>query len=186
MTDKIICPVCLGIPMLITSYKKHTGRPIHLKNLYNKENNIIIEEENEPIDEESISEEKVEIDTNGYDVKKNQRFCFICKKPYNKSTFTEHENSGIHQTAIIEGPTENRFIKTHPYLICEWDNEKNGEFDINTITYGSQKKINWVCKKDNHIHEWIARLDHRTGKNNSLYSCLKCKNNSNDKEDMLT
>ncbi|WP_159649681.1 zinc-ribbon domain-containing protein [Erysipelothrix aquatica] len=62
---------------------------------------------------------------------------------------------------------------THPELLKEWNYNKN---DIlpSTITYGSKRKIHWICSKG---HEWIASLNSRTNKSRRTPTgCPICSN----------
>lgn len=61
---------------------------------------------------------------------------------------------------------------THPEIAAEWDHIKNHPLTPMDITYGSQKKIHWICKANNE-HKWEAKVGSRTiGKHN----CLHCGN----------
>ncbi|MBQ2118039.1 MAG: zinc-ribbon domain-containing protein [Clostridia bacterium] len=46
---------------------------------------------------------------------------------------------------------ENSIAKKRPNLIEEWNCAKNGDLRPEAISYGSQKKVWWICK---HGHEW--------------------------------
>ena len=52
---------------------------------------------------------------------------------------------------------------THPNLVTEWDYDKNNTLGIypDQITYGSDKKVWWICQ---YGHEWQASINHRTNK----------------------
>lgn len=47
---------------------------------------------------------------------------------------------------------------TNPELVEEWDFSTN-LLQPQIVTYGSEKKVNWVCK---YGHKWAARINHRT------------------------
>ena len=47
------------------------------------------------------------------------------------------------------------------YILKEWDYVKNGTLLPRDISYGSSKMICWKCKKN---HDYIQRLNHKTGK----------------------
>lgn len=58
---------------------------------------------------------------------------------------------------------------THPHLVEEWD-QKN-TFGPNTVTFGSHKKVHWVCKKG---HSWFISINARTNNNSGCpYCCGK-------------
>lgn len=44
----------------------------------------------------------------------------------------------------------------------EYDYDKNTEFDLNTLTLGSDRKVWWICQKG---HSWQAGIGsrHRSG-----------------------
>lgn len=46
------------------------------------------------------------------------------------------------------------------YLLAEWIIEKNLPLTLESVSYGSKKKISWRCKKG---HEWRAVVNSRTG-----------------------
>lgn len=48
-------------------------------------------------------------------------------------------------------------------LLIEWDYKKNGKLSPKDVSYGSSKMIWWKCKNN---HEYIQRLNHKTGKEN--------------------
>ena len=52
---------------------------------------------------------------------------------------------------------------THPNLVTEWDYNKNNALSIypDKITYGSNKKVWWMCE---HGHEWQSTISNRTNK----------------------
>ncbi len=52
---------------------------------------------------------------------------------------------------------------THPNLVTEWDYSKNNALGVypDQITYGSAKKVWWICK---YGHEWHASINNRTNK----------------------
>jgi len=57
---------------------------------------------------------------------------------------------------------------TNPELINEWDKEKNG--NMRNYTYGSHKKVGWICNKNNH-HKWNAYISNRTRNNTKCSIC---------------
>jgi len=65
--------------------------------------------------------------------------------------------------------TGNLFIVNFPELVNEWNHNKNIGIDINSITYGSQEMIDWICpiKK----HEYCAKMNARTADGNGCLTC---------------
>lgn len=53
---------------------------------------------------------------------------------------------------------KNDLITTHPHLAKEWHPSKNGELSPTNVTYGSGKKVWWLCPFN---HEYKATLLHR-------------------------
>jgi len=54
----------------------------------------------------------------------------------------------------------NNITITHPDLIEEWHPSKNGDRKPGDFSYGSDKKVWWLCKKDPR-HEWDAMISNR-------------------------
>lgn len=85
--------------------------------------------------------------------------CPICKKQLlSKSS----SRIGVKKSGSI--------ITTHPYLLADWDFEKNLNIRPEEVSRGSEKPIHWKC----HIcgYEWIAPVNRRTKSNNK--ECPKC------------
>ena len=49
---------------------------------------------------------------------------------------------------------------THPDIAAEWDYEHNGSLTPDTVTYGSGKKVWWICPECGMSYE--AKINHRT------------------------
>lgn len=58
---------------------------------------------------------------------------------------------------IIKG--KNDLKTTHPYLAKEWHSTKNKDLKPSEVSYGSGKKVWWVCPKK---HEYKASIMHRS------------------------
>lgn len=65
--------------------------------------------------------------------------------------------------------TEKKMLSSFPELVSEWDYEKNRKLNISDFSYGSNKKIWWICKKE---HSWEATIKSRTGKQKR--GCPQC------------
>ena len=61
----------------------------------------------------------------------------------------------------------NDLATTHPELAKEWHPTKNGNLKPTDITYGTNQKVWWMCKKG---HEWKATIASRANGN----GCAKC------------
>ncbi len=60
--------------------------------------------------------------------------------------------------------SSNCLATTHPQLTKQWHFNKNKSLSPDNVTAGSNKKIWWICDKDNN-HEWKTSVSNRTGKN---------------------
>ena len=67
---------------------------------------------------------------------------------------------------VLEG--FNDLATTHPLLASEWDYEKNGSLFPNTVTFGSDKKVWWICEKG---HSYQATIANRYYGKNCPYCC---------------
>lgn len=61
----------------------------------------------------------------------------------------------------------NRLIDDNT-LMAEYNYAKNKEFDLNTLTLGSEKKIWWICK---YGHEWESNIYNRAHGKNGCPTC---------------
>ena len=67
---------------------------------------------------------------------------------------------------------------THPQLVKQWHPIKNGILSPSDVTYGSNKKVWWVCLKGSD-HEWEDTISHRsTGRGCSVCSGYKVVNSN--------
>ncbi len=57
--------------------------------------------------------------------------------------------------------------ETHPDLAAQWNYTMNTTISPNEITFGSSKKVWWICERG---HEWMATISSRVRGN----SCQKC------------
>lgn len=64
--------------------------------------------------------------------------------------------------------------ETHPWLIEDWDDEKNGDLKPGDVTYGSHKRVWWTHGEDKPCggHSWITMVKNRTGVNKT--GCPAC------------
>jgi len=54
-----------------------------------------------------------------------------------------------------------KLLSEYPELLREWHTTKNGELKPNEVTYGSNKKVWWLCPKD---HSYDTAIKNRTSK----------------------
>lgn len=91
----------------------------------------------------------------------NKKYWWICDKGH------EWLDSASHRTTRGNGCpycSNHRVLKafndletTHPNLLKEWDWKENNKIKIypDSITYGSKKIVNWICKKG---HKWQSAI----------------------------
>ena len=65
-----------------------------------------------------------------------------------------------------------KLIEKYPEIAKDWIVDKNLPLKLKDISYGSNRKVWWNCKKCN--HEYQMRVDNRTGKG---CDCPICSNN---------
>ncbi|MDC1386348.1 zinc-ribbon domain-containing protein [Candidatus Thioglobus sp.] len=71
---------------------------------------------------------------------------------------------------------DNNLLAVFPEIAKEWHPTKNGDFIPADITYGSTKKVWWLCSKG---HSYDAAINSRT---NRKSGCPKCSNQSSEPE----
>ena len=65
------------------------------------------------------------------------------------------------------GPDNNLAFR-FPEVAKEWHPTKNGDLRPEDVTYGSHKKVWWMCEKG---HEWQNKVNNRTGRRQSCADC---------------
>ena len=63
---------------------------------------------------------------------------------------------------------------THPEIAKQWHPTKNGDLRAENFTYGSGKKVWWLCEKncpEGCKHEWISIIQNRTTHNQGCPFC---------------
>jgi hypothetical protein len=63
---------------------------------------------------------------------------------------------------------KNRLSIIRKDLIEEWDYEKNGDLKPENVSFGSHKKVNWLCKND---HKWEAPVFKRSNGEMCPFCC---------------
>ncbi len=73
-------------------------------------------------------------------------------------------------------PPKKRLTQSHPDLAKEWHSTKNRTLTPNDVTFGSNKKVWWECKKE---HEWQAQISDRSQSKGCPYCSNKkvCQDN---------
>ena len=113
-------------------------------------------------------------DLTPYDVMKgtSKNVWWQCKKGH------EWQDSPNHRTRGRGCPycsgrrvsKENSLQAKYPDIAKEWHPTKNGDLTPSNITYGSEKKVWWVCENG---HEWQATIYNRTGRKSGCPHCAK-------------
>ncbi len=68
---------------------------------------------------------------------------------------------------------KNCLQSTHPNLAEEWDMERNSPLTPTEITFGSHKRVHWICAR-NEYHRWQTTPNQRTSNSTG---CPHCANN---------
>ena len=63
-----------------------------------------------------------------------------------------------------------KFLSSYPELVKEWHPTKNGELTPDDFTYGSGKKVWWLCPEG---HDYVSSISHRTNTKNPT-GCPYC------------
>lgn len=67
---------------------------------------------------------------------------------------------------VLEG--FNDLATRYPNIAKEWDYKKNGQLKPNHVTFGSGRKVWWICENG---HEWQAAINNRTSNNRGCPYC---------------
>lgn len=67
---------------------------------------------------------------------------------------------------VLEG--FNDLATRYPNIAKEWNYKKNGQLKPNHVTFGSGKKVWWLCENG---HEWQAAINNRTSNNRGCPYC---------------
>ena len=62
----------------------------------------------------------------------------------------------------------NDLATTHPFLVQEWDADKNGQLTPTIVLAGSHQKVWWKCSLG---HEWQATISHRSYRKSGCPYC---------------
>ena len=99
---------------------------------------------------------------------------WICRQKHKFSARIDHRTimgSGCPYCAgKLPIPGQNDLATTHPYLIVEWDYEKNTKKPEDYLA-GSNSKASWICREcGNH---WDTSIYHRAIKNSKCPECMR-------------
>ena len=104
----------------------------------------------------------------------NKRVWWKCKEGHEWKASVNSRSNGTNcpycsNQKVLMG--YNDLGSKYPYLVSEWNYDKNGGITPYDIVYGSNKKVWWKCKKG---HEWQAIVNHRSKRG---VECPYCTNN---------
>lgn len=85
----------------------------------------------------------------------------ICRLPICKINIPRDRPKIFEQYMLME--TANSLAERYPWLIEEWDYERNGKLTPWQISYGSNKRIHWICKKCGYRWEAVAHSRKNSG-----------------------
>ena len=96
----------------------------------------------------------------------NKKVWWICSRCGHswETKITNRKNRGCplcSNKTVVSGI--NDLATTHPEIAKEWDYEKNGNLLPTNVTYGSGKKVYWICPNG---HKYQTTVLHRTGGTN--------------------
>lgn len=99
----------------------------------------------------------------------NRKVWWVCEKGHEYEMSPSQKSRGCGcpycvNKKILKG--FNDLATTHPDLVKEWNFEKNNDISPDNISYGSDRKVWWKCKKG---HEWEATINSRVAGNKCPY-----------------
>ena len=135
---------------------------INLSNLL-KDNKLLMKEYD--------FEQNSNIDINKINIGSNKKAWWKCEKghEWQATIDSRKKNSCPICSNKITLVGYNDLATTNPELTKEWNYSRNKDFEPTMVTYGSHKKVWWVCSKG---HEWQASIHHR----NNGSGCPICSN----------
>ena len=95
----------------------------------------------------------------------NRKVWWMCKKGHEWQAVINLRTSRNTRCPFCSNrkvlPGFNDLATTNPNLVSEWHPTLNGELKPDAVTYGSRKKVWWICKEG---HIWKASIFSRAGK----------------------
>ena len=95
--------------------------------------------------------------------KSNKKVWWICSRGHNYEQTVDKRTSRGYNCPYCSGkrvlPGVNDLNTTHKELLTDWDYDEN-EIMPTEVTFGSQKRVSWVCHKCG--HKWKATIGGRT------------------------
>jgi len=110
----------------------------------------------------------------------NKRAWWLCPNNHSYDSIIANRTtnkSGCPYCAGQKASEENNLQALFPEIAKEWHPTKNNELTPKQVTYGSKKKVWWLCPKG---HSYEATMNHRTSAQKS--GCPYCSNQSSEPE----
>jgi very-short-patch-repair endonuclease len=161
-----------------TSKNKPTGCPYCSGRKASKENNIqaLFPE----IAKEWHPEKNGDLTPNDFTYASSQKIWWLCSEGHSYESMISNKtahNSGCPYCSGNKVSENNNVQILFPEISKEWHPTKNKELTPKDFTYGSHKKVWWLCPKH---HSYQAAIKNRT-KNNST-GCPYCTNQTSEPE----
>jgi hypothetical protein len=100
------------------------------------------------------------LDPSKLTIKSEKRVLWVCCKcghEWDTRVYSRTNGGGCPACCGFVVTDKNRLSKLYPYLSEEWDYENNSNLLPSEVSYGSNKKINWVCPEcGNHWKDSIV------------------------------
>ena len=109
-------------------------------------------------------------------VSSHRKVWWICKHGHEWQASINHRTNKSHPRGcpVCSGRQVlvgfNDLATLNPKLALEWHPTKNGNLKASDVTYGSRKKVWWICK---HGHEWCTSVASRTNKQSGCPVCAR-------------
>ncbi len=115
-----------------------------------------------------------ELKPNHVGIKSAKKVWWLCEKGHETLTRVYSYTVSGGTCSICSGRQllkgTNDLASTHPELIQEWHPTKNGSKTSETITYGHDDRIWWICEKG---HEWATKASNRAIRKQGCPTCWK-------------
>lgn len=151
LVDKTGCPSCRG--RLRSLDKSESNHPEHLYSEWSPENKMSLDE---------------------YSTNSTYKAKWVCSEGHVWTTMIHLRSCKGYGCPVCAGKKvsmgHNDILTTHPYLVAEWDYERNRDLKPGQVTYGSKVPVWWVCSRG---HSWRVTVNSRTSYNTG---CPRCAN----------
>ena len=154
-----------------TNIKHPTGCPYCSSNKVDNSNSLfslfpLIAKEWHPTKNGNLTPDKVSFGS-------GEKVWWLCKKGHNYDSFvysrTSEKKIGCPYCSGHKATKKNNLSETHPEIAKEWHPNKNRDLKPNKVSYGSGKKVWWLCPKKGHSYN--QPIVKRTGRGDSCPYC---------------